>query len=392
MVADDGVGGATVEGGTGLRGLIDRLAVLDGRLAVTSPPGKGTRLEAHIPIIAGGEASRVKRLALLAAAARARGLRQGRPRSASPTCSSAARRRPTPATRPTSRRAACGSPNARIVFITHGQASDPFWTIVKRGLGDAQRQSGTAVSYRAPDRFSIERMRRYIEEAIVDQPDGMVVSLPDFDALAPSIRARGRGRDPGRHDQLRQRQVQVARRARAHRPAGVQGGRRERRADGPRGRAAGAVREPGVGQQRARRALPRLRRRAARASAAGRASSRSRSRTRRRRRRRWRPRSWSGPSTASSRSARAAPSPRWTPSARAAGGARQARDVRPLARGADRGPRRRHAVRRRPAAVPAGLPAGDAARRAGALPGLPRPRRADPDRAAVRDRARTRPT
>ena len=50
-------------------------------------------------------------------------------------------------------------PNARIVFITHGQASDPFWTIVKRGLGDAQRQSGTAVSYRAPDRFSIERMR-----------------------------------------------------------------------------------------------------------------------------------------------------------------------------------------------------------------------------------------
>ena len=50
MVADDGVGGATVEGGTGLRGLIDRLAVLDGRLEVTSPPGKGTRLEAHIPI------------------------------------------------------------------------------------------------------------------------------------------------------------------------------------------------------------------------------------------------------------------------------------------------------------------------------------------------------
>jgi simple sugar transport system substrate-binding protein len=79
-------------------------------------------------------------------------------------------------------------PNARIVFITHGQASDPFWTIVKRGLGDAQRQSGTGVSYRAPDRFSIERMRRYIEEAIVDKPDGMVVSLPDFAALAPTIR------------------------------------------------------------------------------------------------------------------------------------------------------------------------------------------------------------
>ena len=34
MVADDGKGGATIEGGTGLRGLIDRLAVLDGRLEV----------------------------------------------------------------------------------------------------------------------------------------------------------------------------------------------------------------------------------------------------------------------------------------------------------------------------------------------------------------------
>jgi simple sugar transport system substrate-binding protein len=79
--------------------------------------------------------------------------------------------------------------DARIVFITHGQASDQFWTIVKRGLADAQRQTGTAVSYRAPDSFSLERMRRFIDEAIVDQPDGMVVSLPDVDALAPSIRA-----------------------------------------------------------------------------------------------------------------------------------------------------------------------------------------------------------
>jgi hypothetical protein len=53
VVSDDGVGGATEEGGTGLRGLIDRLAVLDGRLALSSPPGGGTRLEAHIPCMPG---------------------------------------------------------------------------------------------------------------------------------------------------------------------------------------------------------------------------------------------------------------------------------------------------------------------------------------------------
>ncbi len=50
VVSDDGIGGATLSGGTGLRGLADRLAVLDGRLTLASPPGEGTRLEAHIPI------------------------------------------------------------------------------------------------------------------------------------------------------------------------------------------------------------------------------------------------------------------------------------------------------------------------------------------------------
>jgi PAS domain S-box-containing protein len=50
-VSDDGVGGATtVGGGTGLAGLEDRIAALDGELAVTSPPGRGTTLRAEIPL------------------------------------------------------------------------------------------------------------------------------------------------------------------------------------------------------------------------------------------------------------------------------------------------------------------------------------------------------
>jgi simple sugar transport system substrate-binding protein len=77
--------------------------------------------------------------------------------------------------------------SARIVFITHGQASDPFWTVVKKGLNDAAKETGTAVSYRAPDKFSIERMKRFLQAAIADKPDGLVVSLPDVDALRPLI-------------------------------------------------------------------------------------------------------------------------------------------------------------------------------------------------------------
>jgi signal transduction histidine kinase len=49
-VADDGVGGADPDRGTGLRGLADRLGALDGTLSLDSPPGSGTTLRAEIPV------------------------------------------------------------------------------------------------------------------------------------------------------------------------------------------------------------------------------------------------------------------------------------------------------------------------------------------------------
>jgi signal transduction histidine kinase len=48
-VADDGVGGADLDAGSGLRGLADRVAALDGRLSVDSPLSGGTRIHAEIP-------------------------------------------------------------------------------------------------------------------------------------------------------------------------------------------------------------------------------------------------------------------------------------------------------------------------------------------------------
>jgi signal transduction histidine kinase len=50
VVADDGVGGSTLDGGTGLQGLADRIEGLGGQLVVESPPGGGTRLVAELPI------------------------------------------------------------------------------------------------------------------------------------------------------------------------------------------------------------------------------------------------------------------------------------------------------------------------------------------------------
>jgi signal transduction histidine kinase len=48
-VEDDGVGGANPGRGTGLRGLVDRVDALGGRLTVLSPAGRGTRLTIDIP-------------------------------------------------------------------------------------------------------------------------------------------------------------------------------------------------------------------------------------------------------------------------------------------------------------------------------------------------------
>jgi signal transduction histidine kinase len=48
-VRDDGVGGASADSGSGLRGLADRVEALGGCLQVWSPQGRGTRLRAEIP-------------------------------------------------------------------------------------------------------------------------------------------------------------------------------------------------------------------------------------------------------------------------------------------------------------------------------------------------------
>jgi signal transduction histidine kinase len=52
QVQDDGVGGASVDGGSGLRGLSDRLATRGGAVSIASPPGSGTTVVAEIPLAA----------------------------------------------------------------------------------------------------------------------------------------------------------------------------------------------------------------------------------------------------------------------------------------------------------------------------------------------------
>jgi simple sugar transport system substrate-binding protein len=83
----------------------------------------------------------------------------------------------------------------RIVVITHGQASSPFWAIVRNGVQAAARQMDVLVSYRAPDVYSLDRMKTMIDQAVDSKPDGLVVSLPEA-GLAPAIRRATRAGIP----------------------------------------------------------------------------------------------------------------------------------------------------------------------------------------------------
>jgi len=50
QVRDDGRGGATLAGGTGLLGLKDRAEALGGRIHLESPPDAGTTLHMELPL------------------------------------------------------------------------------------------------------------------------------------------------------------------------------------------------------------------------------------------------------------------------------------------------------------------------------------------------------
>jgi simple sugar transport system substrate-binding protein len=77
---------------------------------------------------------------------------------------------------------------ARIIVVSHGQASDPFWSVVKNGVDAAMQDYGVEVEYRAPDTFDMVKMGQLIDSAVASAPDGLVVSIPDAAALGDSIK------------------------------------------------------------------------------------------------------------------------------------------------------------------------------------------------------------
>jgi simple sugar transport system substrate-binding protein len=82
-----------------------------------------------------------------------------------------------------------GVRDVRVVVVTHGQSADPFWSVVANGARDAARDLGVRAEYQAPGSFDMIAMNDLIVAAVASRPSGLVVSIPDGDALGPAIRS-----------------------------------------------------------------------------------------------------------------------------------------------------------------------------------------------------------
>lgn len=79
--------------------------------------------------------------------------------------------------------------DVRIAFVVHGSSSDPYWSVVKRGVDDAAALTGAQVEYHAPQVFDVIEQARLMEAAIATKPDGIAVSIADADAMRKSVQA-----------------------------------------------------------------------------------------------------------------------------------------------------------------------------------------------------------
>ncbi len=77
----------------------------------------------------------------------------------------------------------------KYIMVTHTQGTDPFWPVVEKGGRDAAEALGVEFEYRFAPSGDMADMAKLIESAVATNPDGLVVSLPDPDALGNAIRA-----------------------------------------------------------------------------------------------------------------------------------------------------------------------------------------------------------
>lgn len=75
-----------------------------------------------------------------------------------------------------------------IDMVTHGQATEPFWSIVKNGASLAAKQMDVTLHYRAPNTFNMVKMADLIRSSVVQRPAGLIVTVPEYSTLSGPIK------------------------------------------------------------------------------------------------------------------------------------------------------------------------------------------------------------
>lgn len=77
----------------------------------------------------------------------------------------------------------------RIVMVSHGGDSDSWWNVIKNALAEGGKQMGVTTEYRNPASGDIADMARIIEQTTAANPDGIIVTIADYDVLKGPIKA-----------------------------------------------------------------------------------------------------------------------------------------------------------------------------------------------------------
>ena len=71
----------------------------------------------------------------------------------------------------------------RFVLISHAPDSDSWWNTIKNALKESSEAMGVQVDYRNPSTGDLADMARIVEQSIASNPDGIIVTIADFDVL-----------------------------------------------------------------------------------------------------------------------------------------------------------------------------------------------------------------
>ncbi|PRX03452.1 UNVERIFIED_ORG: monosaccharide ABC transporter substrate-binding protein (CUT2 family) [Martelella mediterranea] len=83
--------------------------------------------------------------------------------------------------------AAAQAEGERFVLISHAPDSDSWWNTIKNAINVAGEQMDVEVEYRNPPTGDLADMGRIVQQAAASNPDGIIVTIADFDVLSGPV-------------------------------------------------------------------------------------------------------------------------------------------------------------------------------------------------------------